>query len=113
MMFKETVNRQGVQPCIYWAIGIAEMIYREAGFICVVTSMTDSHENRPNSLHHKGLAVDLRTRHLPAEIRQKVAGSLKAILDPLGFDVVLESDHIHMEYDPKGKETWLTLEAAS
>lgn len=113
MIFKETVTRLGVDPCIFYAIGVAEMIYREAGYNCIVTSLTDSHSGRPSSLHNRGLAVDFRTRHLPPEAKQKVAGSLKAVLDPKGYDIVLEIDHIHVEYDPHDGENWQKLEASS
>ena len=111
MLLKETVTRQGVQPQIFYAIGVAECVYREAGFACIVTSLTDSHEDRPASLHNKGLAVDFRTRHLTPEAKFKIAGSLKAILDPQGYDVVMEANHIHVEFDPKGKEHWIHMEA--
>lgn len=110
MVLKESVTRQGVQPPIWFAIGVVEACLRNTRWPCVVTSLTDSHAHRPASLHNRGLAADIRTRHIPADYLPSFVDSVKSILDPLGFDVVLESDHLHMEYDPKGVETWFTLE---
>jgi len=104
MILKEGVTRQGVKEPIYYAIGIAHVLYIREGHQCVVTSLTDSHADRPDSLHNQGLAVDLRIRDLPANSKQTIASSLSLILEPMGYDVVLEADHLHIEWDPKGKE---------
>lgn len=112
MTFKESVTKQNVQPPIWYALGIAEMVYRYNGMRLVVTSLTDSHEDRPQSLHNKGLAADLRTRNIPADLLRSVHGSLVSVLNPLGFDVVLEGNHIHIEFDPKPGEHWQKLETA-
>ncbi len=84
MILKESVTRQGVQPPIHYAMGVAEMVYREAGHICVVTSLTDSHADRPASLHNQGLAVDLRTRDLNSA-KQKIVSTLSLILGANGL----------------------------
>jgi len=112
MTFKESVRKQGVQSPIWFALGVAEMVYRYNGFRLVVTSMMDSHENRPKSLHNKGLAVDIRTKTVPAEFLKKIHNNLHIVLNPMGFDVVLESDHIHIEFDPKPGESWQKVETA-
>ncbi len=51
------------------------------------------------SLHFSGKAIDLRTRDMAAGKEQKVVEALKTKLGN-NFDIVLESDHIHLEYDP-------------
>jgi len=73
--------------------------------------MMDGHEDRPKSLHHKGLAVDIRTRNVPLDLRQGLFRAIYSALNPLGFDVVIEANppHIHIEYDPKDKESWFRL----
>lgn len=54
----------------------------------------------PGSLHSFDLALDLDTiGDRPADIR-RLAEYLRRHLDP-GFDVVLESDHVHVEYDAR------------
>lgn len=69
---------------------------------CVITSANDS-KHGPNSLHYKGQALDLRTRHLNGQGLQSVYHKLKESLGEQ-FDVVLEADHIHIEFDVKEKQ---------
>jgi hypothetical protein len=79
----------------------AEPIFVAAGQELVITSGTDS-KHMEKSLHYAGRALDFRTRDLkdlPAVTA--VAQSLKGALDR-AYDVVVEKDHIHVEYDPKG-----------
>jgi len=58
----------------------------------------------PSSYHYKGLAVDIR---LPSKYIDNVPSIdlnlANNIRNALGseYDVVLESSHIHVEYDPK------------
>lgn len=52
-----------------------------------------------HTLHDDGLAADLRTRQLAVATIIKIAVKLRTRL-PQGWQVVVESDHIHMEYDP-------------
>lgn len=108
MKLKRGVTTGGTEPQIYYAIGIAEMVYRYLfNKDLVVTSLTDSHADRPRSLHNQGLAVDLRTRDLTAVQVGTVTLELKRFLEPLGYDVVPEPDHIHIEFDPKTGEEWI------
>ena len=105
---KRGVVIAGVQPPIYFALCAATIAYmREACAPLIVTSLKDSHESRPKSLHNKGLAVDLRTKHVNAMKVAIIAQELHEQLDPLGFDVVMENDHIHIEYDPKQGEAFM------
>lgn len=65
----------------------------------VITSWMDGkHIN--GSKHFSGLALDFRTRILTESEKHRFTQALR---DELGrdFDVVLESDHLHVEYDPK------------
>jgi hypothetical protein len=64
---------------------------------CVITSITDG-QHKPGSLHHTGRAIDLRLPVNTAMIGPIVA-TLRSRLP--GYDVVPESDHVHVEYDPK------------
>ena len=61
----------------------------------IVTSARDG-KHGINSLHGDGLAVDLRTRDFTDAWAQYLRNALGA-----GWDVVVESDHIHVERDPK------------
>ena len=93
---KPGVKVGGIKPEILLAINIAREAWPDATL--TITSVVEGvHMN--GSLHPKGYAVDLR---LPAEAdhREKVVGDLRALLQT-DYDVILEKDHIHIEYDPK------------
>lgn len=96
LAFKPSTRLRGVAPELVLAIIACERVYAKHGFDLVVTSVTDG-DHKAGSLHHIGCAVDLRLP--PREPALMVA----ALRDALGveFDVVLEKDHIHVEYDPK------------
>lgn len=99
-MLKMGVDLRGITPQMAIAYTIASALYqRHCNVPCVITSASDG-KHGPNSLHYKGRALDLRTYNLPTASVSLVVQSLK---DALGsqFDVVLESDHIHIEFDPK------------
>lgn len=67
----------------------------------VITSVNDG-EHSPKSLHRFGYAFDCRIWVLTEAKRVMAAQRIaKALGDD--FDVVLESDHLHIEYDPQAK----------
>lgn len=70
-----------------------EIVGREA----IITSARDG-RHMSKSLHFLGKAIDLRTRDMSGK-EKKVVEALKKKLGN-NFDIVLESDHIHLEYDP-------------
>ncbi len=77
---------------------VVAICYYKFNQVCVITSAVDGVHSE-KSLHKKGRAVDYRTwyfeddqlEHLVKEIRKNL---------PSGYDVVLEQDHLHIEYDP-------------
>ena len=98
-MIKNGVDLRGLSPQMAIAYTIATKCYGQ--YDCVITSANDS-KHGPNSLHYMGQALDLRTRHLNGQGLQSVYHKLKESLGDQ-FDVVLEADHIHLEYQPKTK----------
>jgi hypothetical protein len=52
------------------------------------------------SLHYSGAAIDVRTRDFPPEALPRLIARIKACLGD-DFDVLLETDHIHLEFQPK------------
>ncbi len=98
-MIKRGVKARGLQPEIALAVAEAREIYRGMGVEIVITSLLDGKHSK-KSLHYKGLAVDLRTRHLSPSDRALVMARLREALGD-EYDVVLESDHLHVEFDPK------------
>jgi len=69
------------------------------GKYMVVTSTTDGKHGK-NSLHYKGFAVDIRINDKSAVQINQFVNFLKFHFDKT-LDIVLEQDHIHVEYDPK------------
>jgi hypothetical protein len=80
---------------------VADRVYQDHGHTLTITSICDS-THASGSLHYKGCAFDCRTA--AAGIMQEEADKLKDTLAmALGseWDVVLEADHLHCEWDPK------------
>ena len=98
----DTVSFQSLAPQLVLALVVANEVYNEYGVELVITSANDSGHG-PSSLHYAGAAVDLRTRTLKEEDRQEVRDKIQEKLN-IDFDVVLESDHIHLEYQPKRRD---------
>ena len=78
------------------ALQIVEPILKKHGQELVITSMMDG-THMPSSLHYKGLAVDLRIWDL--HHKDSCVSKIKNALGE-SYDVILEVDHIHLEYDP-------------
>jgi|SRR3990167_181501 len=88
-----------LHPAIRYVCDVISLVAREP----VITSASDS-IHKKGSLHYgiKGdsrcRAIDLRTKNLSNT--EEVVKELKRRLGP-DFDVVLEIDHLHIEYQPK------------
>lgn len=72
---------------------------KEAGYDCTITAGLDG-KHSAGSLHYVGMALDFRTRVIPGADREPLRAKISARLGP-DFDVVLEADHYHVEYQPK------------
>lgn len=101
-MIKAGVDLRGLTPQMAVAYTIASLIYHRYEQPCWITSGSDG-KHGPNSLHYQGKALDLRTRHLTVEQIPLIHRELKIALGTQ-FDVVLEGDHLHIEFDPKEPE---------
>lgn len=75
-----------------------QRVFRDHGYEAVVTSANDGVHSR-QTLHDDGRAIDIRSRHIPSEDQQLILSQLQSTLGD-EWDVVLESDHFHLEYDP-------------
>lgn len=93
---KPGVRIQGMRTEILLAVLVAHELFSEQNQYLTITSCTDG-QHKEGSLHYEGLAVDLR---LPNAGKEKVVGQLAGRLGT-EYDVILEADHIHVEYDPK------------
>lgn len=99
MKLKSSVRLKGLQPQILLAVIIANDVYDRHGRELVITSVNDSRHG-DDSIHYKGNAIDIRTRYFSLDEKIAVYKEIKQQLT-IDFDVVLEKDHIHIEYDPK------------
>lgn len=78
-------------------MAVAAEVYREFGEQLTITSVVEG-KHSATSLHYAGCAFDCRIRdvsnprHLSVEIKNRLTGD---------YDVILESSHIHIEYQPR------------
>jgi len=99
MRLKAGVRTTGIQSALVLAVLAADYVYRQHGAELVITSIVDGIHS-VGSLHYVGAAFDARTRHLANGLAQVITGELRERLAD-DFDVVLEPDHIHVEWQPK------------
>jgi len=97
---KPGVKVGGVSPELAIGLQIMDSVHRELfGKEITVTSICDG-KHSIGSLHYRGEAADLRTRDLEPTSRHELAEALRQALGQ-DWDVVLESDHVHVEHDPE------------
>lgn len=93
--------KDGVTPrLILLVCGLAN-IAEELDFPVTITSGSDG-KHKQGSLHYNLSAVDIRTRGLSRGAVGMLLSALKEKFPQPDFDVILESDHIHLE-DNRGK----------
>lgn len=107
MRFKEGVDISGITKECIRAIAMTENdLLDNFGYELTVTSVCDG-KHMDGSKHYEGNAFDLRTWEfrepgvqLPMVEKEMIAASLSYALGA-DYDVIAESTHIHVEYDPK------------
>ena len=93
-----SVDPKGITPELFLALLEADRLYKKAGAKeVVITSMNDS-KHMKGSKHYCGNAADLRIWNVRSP--EKVCRTLGVSLGD-DYDVILEHNHIHLEYDPK------------
>jgi hypothetical protein len=109
MHFKNGVYLD-IQPEMAKGLPLIDAAYDDLGLDaeCVVTSANDG-RHMDGSLHYLGRAVDLRTRDLHEDVIRKLANALRMRLNGSSiinrpYQVVVEKDHIHVEWQPKPGE---------
>lgn len=96
---KTGVKMERLQPQIILGLLVASFVYKEFGYDTVITSLSDGIHGL-SSLHYSGAAVDLRTRTVATKDISSIVNYIRSALGS-DFDVILESDHLHIEYQPK------------
>lgn len=101
-----TVVKNGVETTlepsaeIKKAMQVADIVSREiTGKQVTVTSVLDG-KHKPGSRHYSGNAFDLRTFIYSKDQVKKLVQELKKQLGT-DYDIVDETDHLHIEFDPK------------
>jgi len=100
---KESAKVQNLNKEIKGALMVMAAIYSKYGFEMVITSGNDGRHMK-TSKHYTNDAVDLRIWGLEdSGFLKIIANELQIALDNFiqGFQVVIESDHYHVEWDPK------------
>lgn len=97
-LLDNSVNLDGLQLPMVLAIWWVAQVYRKQGMESLTITSARDGEHMKGSLHYCGAAVDFRIWGLPDP--KAAADELKRQLDK-EFDVVLESTHLHVEFDPK------------
>ena len=98
-MIKSGVDISGIRPELVLGFLFVQPIFAKHGVDMVITSVKDGKHGRA-SLHYVGQAGDLRSRDLKPADWELVAEEIKIALGPQ-FDLVLEPDHFHLEFQPK------------
>jgi hypothetical protein len=101
IQLKQGVDLRGIQPEILLAAMIAEPVFASRSKDLVITAALDG-KHMVGSLHYTGRAIDVRTAAagITGEQAHGIARDLQVALGAQ-FDVVVEDDHIHIEFDPK------------
>jgi len=87
-----------IHSAIVAALPKIDRIYSKFGQIGVITSARDG-EHMGGSKHYTGEALDLRSFYFNGIERQEIHFELRNALGA-DYDVVLEKDHFHVEFDP-------------
>jgi hypothetical protein len=95
---KPGVSLKGLKTEILFGVLILAEILREMGLGLTITSGNDG-THSAGSKHYEGLAVDIRSRDKTKQQVIDAVAEFKRRADQQ-FDIVIESTHIHLEYDP-------------
>lgn len=100
LKIKENVNLVGLQPqMIIAAISANDFCNTVAKVDCVITSALDA-KHSDTSLHFAGFALDIRTREMSETMQNMFRNAMEQSLGTQ-YDVLLEGDHLHIEFQPK------------
>ena len=97
--FKDGVSVVGIKKEIISIIGFLSYVFYSMEKPLVITSCTDG-KHMKGSKHYSGYAIDIRIRHLTQKETDSFIWRFKFWYEK-DYDIVLEKDHIHVEYDPK------------
>lgn len=93
-----------VVPQIRNAVSILENIFAQYGLILLITSAKDA-SHTPGSLHYIGAAIDLRSKGIPNDVKQRIYSAIKSAFPMPTWWTDLEflggtQEHFHLGYNP-------------
>ncbi len=99
---KAGVSLRDLQPQVVLGLMLVEQAFAAAGAECIVTSVNDG-QHKADSFHYRGLAADLRIKHIHPDRKAAVVAHMTNLLGP-EWDVLWESqglanEHVHIEFD--------------
>ena len=102
LSFGQWFQPLGLKPEITCTFTIIDEACASHGVRAILSSGVDR-THGAKSLHYAGLAVDVTWKGFQASDPIVRAAILAALVSALGsnYDVVLEDDHIHIEFQPK------------
>jgi hypothetical protein len=103
LLLKPGVRITGIRPELLLAVIAAERVYEEAGHDLTLTACVDG-KHVAGSFHYAGAAVDIRINDVPTTEVPKLIARIKSCVGE-DFDVILEVDHLHIEFQPKNPLT--------
>ena len=99
IFIKDGVSISGIKAPMVTAIAITDSYFSSIHNVLTITSGTEG-KHKKGSLHPDGLAIDIRSNSLSGITKAEVAAALQERLGAQ-FDVIAETDHIHIEFQPK------------
>lgn len=104
---KDGVVIKNLRPELYGIFNIIDEVWKKNApeTVPVITSYWRT-PGPAALLHGSDRAIDLRTRNLSSDQKDKIFIALRDTLYADGYDVIFEfrgqdQEHIHIEYDPK------------
>lgn len=99
LKIKPGVKVTGVTSPMLIAIMVADSYCKDINVDCVLTSGIDGRHSI-KSKHYSGNALDFRTRDMNGTQQTMFADAMTVALGT-DYDVVLEHNHLHVEYEPR------------
>lgn len=93
---KSGLDISGIQPEMVFGVLVCASVFDDADQKFTITSVCDG-KHMPSSCHYFGRAFDIRTRDLRGVLAGVIGSRLQEALGSQ-FQVVVESDHIHVEF---------------
>jgi hypothetical protein len=95
---------KGIQPELVLGLNLLSLIFISRNVDFVITELTGS-KHMEGSLHYKGLAADIRSKHIEEGLKVSILNLGQQCLSS-NYDFILEgkgtpNEHFHIEFDPK------------